>query len=313
MKKICIFLFSFLAIIAKADEIKMALLQPRVAEGSDPCRPIELNMVRGELRKAFGWQSEFQVLTRTDVDAMLQEHGFQQTGMVDEAQRKQVGVMTGAHYICVSTITKDGTQLYIEAYLVNIETGQMTNPATQFANVVDGDYGKLQAPCNELAKEMLGELGGISKSVPSNNSSSSEAYSDGSVEGALEKNYVQMGELMVAVGELVDMNYTEAVQYAKKSRLGGYADWRLPTTNELLKILQQSVDRHKNDPSFPDLTKQSQAVEKGTTFCRYWCTDKKYYENGTFKKGTLAEPTSKTLFVYPSLRTCLVLLVRNMK
>ena len=163
MKKLFTILFCLLTMTAAAEEMKMALLQPRVAEGSDPCRPIERNMVRGELRKAFGWQSEFQVLTRTDVDAMLEEHGFQQTGLVDAKQRKEVGVMTGAQYICISTITKDGTQLYIEAYLVNIETGQMTNPATQFANVQNNDYSTLQEPCNQLAKEMLGDLGGETK------------------------------------------------------------------------------------------------------------------------------------------------------
>ena len=160
MKKLFTILFCLLAIVANA-EVKMALLQPRVAEGSDACRPIELNMVRGELRKAFGWQSDFQVLTRTDVDQMLKELGFQQSGMVDDNQRKKVGEMTGAQYICVSTITKDGTQLYIESYLVNVETGQMTNPATQYANVLNNDYSTLQNPCNELAKEMLGELGGV--------------------------------------------------------------------------------------------------------------------------------------------------------
>lgn len=164
MKKIFTILLCLFALMASAEEIKMALLQPRVAEGSAPCKPIELNMIRGELRKAFGWQSEFQVLTRTDVDAMLKEHGFQQTGMVDDNQRKQVGIMTGAQYICVSTVTKDGTQLYIESYLVDIETGVMTNPATQFANVLNNDYSTLQEPCNQLAKEMLGELGGHKKS-----------------------------------------------------------------------------------------------------------------------------------------------------
>lgn len=164
MKKILTILFCLLAVMASAEEIKMALLQPRVAEGSEPCKAIELNMIRGELRKAFGWQSEFQVLTRTDVDAMLKEHGFQQTGMVDDNQRKQVGIMTGAQYICVSTVTKEGTQLYIESYLVDIETGVMTNPATQFANVPNNDYSTLQDPCNQLAKEMLGELGGNKKS-----------------------------------------------------------------------------------------------------------------------------------------------------
>lgn len=160
MKKVFTILFCMLSMIVNADQVVMALLQPRVAEGSDACRPIELNMVRGELRKAFGWQSDFQVLTRTDVDQMLKELGFQQSGMVNDSQRKKVGEMTGAQYICVSTITKDGTQLYIESYLVDVETGQMTNPATQFANVQNNDYSTLQEPCNALAREMLGELGG---------------------------------------------------------------------------------------------------------------------------------------------------------
>ena len=159
MKKIFTILFCMLTVVANA-EVKMALLQPRVAEGSDACLSIELNMVRGELRKAFGWQSDFQVLTRTDVDQMLKELGFQQSGMVNDSQRKKVGEMTGAQYICVSTITKYKTQLYIESYLVDVETGQMTNPATQFANVQNNDYSTLQEPCNALAREMLGELGG---------------------------------------------------------------------------------------------------------------------------------------------------------
>lgn len=158
MKKLLILLLSVLSLSVGAEQVKLALLQPRVAEGSDACLSIEINMVRGELRKAFGWQSDFQVLTRTDVDAMLKEHGFQQSGMVADAQRRQVGVMTGAQYICVSNITKYKNQLYIEAYLVDIETGQMTNPASQFANIENNDYSQLQTPCNELAKEMLGEM-----------------------------------------------------------------------------------------------------------------------------------------------------------
>lgn len=164
MKKLFTILFCMLSIIASAEDVKMALLQPRVATGSDACRPIELNMVRGELRKAFGWQSDFQVLTRTDVDEILKEHSFQSSGMVNDEQRKRIGDMTGAQYVCVSTITKDGSQLYIESYLVNIVTGEMTNPATQFANVPNNDYSTLQDPCNQLAKEMLGELGGQKKS-----------------------------------------------------------------------------------------------------------------------------------------------------
>jgi len=158
MKKLFIILFCMLGMMASAEDVKLALLQPRVADGSEQCTSMELNMVRGELRKAFSKESSIQVLTRADVDIMMQEQGFQRSGMVESAQRKQIGVMTGAQYICVSTITKYGTQLYIEAYLVNIETGEMTNAATQYVNVRDENYMLLPSACSELAKEMLSEI-----------------------------------------------------------------------------------------------------------------------------------------------------------
>ena len=158
MKKLFTILFCMFGMMASADDVKLALLQPRVAEGSEQSTPMELNMVRGELRKAFSKESSFQVLTRADVDIMLEEQGFQRSGMVENAQRKQIGIMTGAQYICVSTITKYGTQLYIEAYLVNIETGEMTNAATQYINVKNENYMLLPSACSELAKNMLSEI-----------------------------------------------------------------------------------------------------------------------------------------------------------
>lgn len=159
MKKLFLILFCMLGMMASAADVKLALLQPRVADGSEQCTSMEINMVRGELRKAFSKESSFQVLTRADVDIMMEEQGFQRSGMVESAQRKQIGVMTGAQYICVSTITKYHTQLYIEGYLVNIETGEMTNAATQYVNVKDENYMLLPSACSELAKEMLSEIG----------------------------------------------------------------------------------------------------------------------------------------------------------
>lgn len=181
MKKFVIILLSVFSLMANAENVKLALLQPLTVPGSTECNPMEISMVRGELRKAFGWQSDFQVLTRMDVDAMLKEQGFQRSGMVDDAQRKQVGIMTGAQYICVSSITKYNTQIYIEAYLVDIETGQMTNPASQYINVKNEDYSTLPAACGELAKEMLGELGGKAKksaAIGTNATKSVENYVD---------------------------------------------------------------------------------------------------------------------------------------
>lgn len=180
-KSLILLLICFLSTFVRGEVVTMALLQPIVAQGSGPCHAMDKNMVRGELRKAFGWQSNFQVLTRNDVDQVLKELGFQQSGMVDENQRKRVGVMTGAQYICVSTLTKFQTQLYIESYLVNVETGEMTNPASQYINVVNNDYAQLPNACNKLAEEMLGGISGVHKKSGGNSSSSySNSYSSSS-------------------------------------------------------------------------------------------------------------------------------------
>ncbi len=159
MRKLLIILFSAFSFTVFAEDVVIALLQPLTVQGSTDCDPFEVSMVRGELRKELGRHTGYQVVTRLDVDAILKEMGFQQSGMVNDAQRKRVGAMTGAQYICVSTITRYSTQLYIEAYLVNVETGQMTNPVTQYAKIINDDYSTVRTSCNAMANEMLGELG----------------------------------------------------------------------------------------------------------------------------------------------------------
>jgi hypothetical protein len=41
-----------------------------------------------------------------------------------------------------------------------------------------------------------------------------------------------------AVTRKQSMTYQQAVEYCKNLKIGGYGDWRLPTTNELLKLAQ---------------------------------------------------------------------------
>ena len=163
MRKLLIFVFCLFGMMASAEDITVALLEPLTVPGSTECTPMEISMVRGELRKAFARQSGFQPLARMDVDAMLKEQGFQRSGVVDDKQIKEIGKMTSAQYICVSKITKYKTQLYIESYLVDIETGGYGLSATQYANVRNEDYSKLPNACFELAREMLGDLNGSQK------------------------------------------------------------------------------------------------------------------------------------------------------
>ena len=226
MKKLFVFVFTCFFLITKGEVVKMALLQPRIDQGSTPVNAIERNMVRGELRNSFTWQSSFQVLTRTDVDLLVEEHGFQKSGMVADDQRKQIGVMTGAQYICVSTLTKYQTQLYIEAYLINIETGEQTNAASQYINLVNNDFSALPDACNKLAEAMLGEISGVyRKSGGSTGASSSVNYR------TIPQGYVDLG---LPSGTLWK-NANEGGDYARYTYDEAVDRWgsKLPTKEQL--------------------------------------------------------------------------------
>ena len=119
----------------------------------------ELNMVRGELIKAICLQSGYRAFMRTDIDQLMKEYGFQNSGMVADAQRKRIGEMAGADFICVSKLTKKQSFFYIEAYLVDIVTGEYSVPATQYVTLRGNDYAELFEKCKTLAQELLGNVG----------------------------------------------------------------------------------------------------------------------------------------------------------
>ncbi|MBQ9523668.1 MAG: hypothetical protein IJR69_00880 [Bacteroidaceae bacterium] len=153
-------IFAF-SLFAMPENKKIALLQTLNGDEAVKVEGIEMNMVRGELRKAISNQSGYQAFTRTDIDQLMKEYGFQNSGMVSDAQRKKLGEMSGADYICVSTLTKSNTQFYLEAYLIDVSTGEISNPASQYGMLKDGTYANLFLLCQNLAKELISDIGSV--------------------------------------------------------------------------------------------------------------------------------------------------------
>ena len=91
---VCIVL-SFLTLTAMGQK-KIALLEPRVGDGSTGVSGMEKAMVRGELRKAIVNHTGYEAFTRADIDKLMSEQDFQRTGMVSDDQIKKIGVMSGA-------------------------------------------------------------------------------------------------------------------------------------------------------------------------------------------------------------------------
>lgn len=153
MKKLLIILLSAISQTVFAQK-QVAMLEPLVVAGN--VKPIEKSMIRGEMVKAIASQSGYAAFSRTDIDQIMQEHNFQQSGMVDDSTRAKLGAMHGVDFVCIMKITKEENYYYLEANLVNIETGKISNPATQYGELQNGSLGNLFSACKALAGELVG-------------------------------------------------------------------------------------------------------------------------------------------------------------
>lgn len=205
MRNKILFVFCILCSLTAFGQKKIALLETLNGDKTVKVEGIEMNMVRGELRKAICLHDGFRAFTRTDIDQLMKEYGFQNSGMVSDEQRKQVGKMSGADYICVSTLTKRNTQFYLEAYLIEVTTGEISHPATQYGMLKDGSYANLFQLCRDLAQELIGNIGGGTNVNTTYQQYGTKTTSNGLVYKFLEVNKsgqrAQVGDVLV--GELL--------------------------------------------------------------------------------------------------------------
>ena len=155
MQKLLILFLSALSLSVFAQEKQVAILEPIAM--TKEVSTMHRSMVRGEMVKAISRQSGYAAFTRTDIDQIMSEQNFQQSGMVDDATRKRIGAMQGVDYVCVTKITKESNNYYLEANLVNIETGKISNPATQYGELDGGSLSNMLVACEKLAAELVGK------------------------------------------------------------------------------------------------------------------------------------------------------------
>ena len=135
---ILIIIFSFLTTTAFSQEIKnVAVILPfdndNVANGYE-------TYLQGQLTQVIIQEEGYKAFTRTDINAIIDEHRFQETGMVNDNERQKIGQMTGATHICVSQFTGTNDNITITAQIINIETGEIeiiVNQNTDNKNIKD--------------------------------------------------------------------------------------------------------------------------------------------------------------------------------
>ncbi len=225
-----------------SQNIQVAILEPIAM--TKEVTIMHSSMVRGEMVKAIGRQNGYAAFNRADIDQIMKEHNFQQSGMVDEATRKRLGTMQGVDCVCITKITKEGNNYYLEANLVHIETGQISNPASQYGELQDGSLANMLTACEKLAAELVG-----AQSIAYNSTTSTQSYVSSTIEQQYKKgrdylnaeNYIEALNILKPLAEQghaaaqlalgwcyetgngVTQDYYAAVSWYRKSAEQGYA------------------------------------------------------------------------------------------
>lgn len=152
MKKVflltCLLLSAFMTF---AQTKKVAILE--VEDASNQLTTAQKMMLRSNLSRAVTNTKGYEAYNRSDMDAIMQEHVFQRSGVVDSEQIRELGRMTGVSYILITKAVRSGNQLFVDATILNVETAQQE---LQDNMIMGLEPEAMQKGCEQLATRLFG-------------------------------------------------------------------------------------------------------------------------------------------------------------
>ena len=108
------------------------------------------------LTNAIVKQGRYEAYERTSafLAELNKEQAFQRTGAVDDSQISSLGKMFGVQLVCVAKIGKLGSDLYISARLVNVETSRL-NTSSRPVRFGADDLEEMESACLEVVKSLF--------------------------------------------------------------------------------------------------------------------------------------------------------------
>lgn len=163
MKKLLLLLCMMLSITMLFAQQKKRVAIVEVIDREGKLEYTEKLMLRSNLARAVTNIDGFEAYNRTDIDAVLNEHGFQRSGNVSDSDIKRIGEMTGAAYILAAegSLTRDG-KIFVTAQIINVETGLIDMTDNKLMGTSSEE---MLRGCRTLASNMFGALAGVSTSA----------------------------------------------------------------------------------------------------------------------------------------------------
>lgn len=128
----------------------VAVLNPVCRDNS--ASNIYYSIVRGSFESVVSATEGYEAYDRTALDQIMQEHGFQRSGAVDESQIRELGKFAGVDYVLVTEISADEGYLMVVAKTLNVETAKYDRSVDDLMEMTPP---KVKSGCAALAQKLF--------------------------------------------------------------------------------------------------------------------------------------------------------------
>jgi len=132
-------------------KVNIALLE---LEGKN-VQPTEASIISDILRESMFKTSRFQVLERNEMNQILKEQGFQQTGCTETSCAVEIGKMLNVEYMMVGSVSRLGG-----TFIVNVRMVELHSGSVKVAESVDykGEIEGLANVMSELSRRIANQI-----------------------------------------------------------------------------------------------------------------------------------------------------------
>jgi TolB-like protein len=159
-----------LSLSAQQDKMRIAIMDLTANSVSPETAKTVSDLLRTELFNT----GLFTVIERAEMDKILKEQGFQQSGCTENECVVQFGKILSAKKVLVGTVNKLGNTYIINARIVDVEKA-----VTEFAdNTVVKAESQLYSGCKVFARKLSQRIAGLNLTIKSVKASSTQAKDD---------------------------------------------------------------------------------------------------------------------------------------
>lgn len=121
---------------------------------------LKLLQFRSNLTTAITNTEGYEGYDRADLKQIIGEQNFQRTGLVSDADIKKIGEFTGAQYVLIAEAAIDGTDMFITAKIIDVESARVIRNSNQLMGT---SAAEMQEGSKKVAAELLGVSGSWDK------------------------------------------------------------------------------------------------------------------------------------------------------